>query len=174
MPAAAAQEAPASNLVAEVLQHKGVLEKTKAAIAQLRAANEELKDELLLANKSGAKPATAQGSAIIQRLTDESDLYSKKIEMAKRKVGMLDNTLEVTYGTLKGTRLKMGGINASVEEFQATQKRIKRLENKLEQVWRMLIAAVAAGKGGPCTVYGPAEQRRPSWLPGVRPGRKSI
>lgn len=143
MPAAAAQEAPSSNLVAEVLQHKGVMEKTKAAIEKLVQQNEQLKDELLLANKSSVKPANAESSAIIQRLIDESDLYSKKIEMAKRKVIMLDSTLEVARDTLKTTRSKMGGINASVEEYQATQKRIKRLENRLEQVriWHCRVCA---------------------------------
>eukprot|EP00877_Chromochloris_zofingiensis_P013781 jgi/Chrzof1/8657/Cz03g19020.t1 len=117
----------------DTLSHKSVLDKQRAAIEKLRLQNAKLKEELLLENKFSVRPSNAGSTVLINKLQDEADLYTRKIQLEKRKNLMLEQQLDKTQSKLGTTRQNMGGIFSAKEKSQALQKQIKILENRLEK-----------------------------------------
>merc|ERR1719506_1876860 len=56
---------------------------------KLKSENAKLKDDLLLENKFGVAHSTA-ATAQIAKLQDQADMFTRKIEMEKRRVAELD------------------------------------------------------------------------------------
>ncbi|CAD7704774.1 unnamed protein product [Ostreobium quekettii] len=125
---------PAAKLK-DSLSHTSVASKQRHAIDKLREDNNKLKEELLLENKFCVQPANAASAMQICKLQDEADLYTRKIELERRKIGMLDQRIEDCQSKIITQRRKMGGINAAREGDRALQKQIKILENRLEKAY---------------------------------------
>uniref|UniRef100_A0A383V6K0 ODAD1 central coiled coil region domain-containing protein n=1 Tax=Tetradesmus obliquus TaxID=3088 RepID=A0A383V6K0_TETOB len=122
-----------SSRLSETLSHKSVVEKQRAAIDKLRQQNAGLKEGLLLENKFSVRPSNPGATVLINKLQDEADLFTRKIQLERRKVLMLQQQLEQLQSKLGCTRTAMGGIFSAKEKTQALQKQIKILENRLEK-----------------------------------------
>ncbi|KAF8055922.1 ODA1 [Scenedesmus sp. PABB004] len=131
-PGAPGQPGRASTL-SEPLSHKSVVEKQRAAISKLREQNARLKEELLLENKFSVRPSNPGAAALINKLQDEADLFTRKIQLERRKVLMLQQQLEAASGQLGASRTAMGGIFSAREQATAAAKQITILENRLEK-----------------------------------------
>ncbi|GMH39417.1 hypothetical protein BSKO_07315 [Bryopsis sp. KO-2023] len=119
----------------ESLQHTSVASKQRHAIEKIRTDNNKLKEELLLENKFSVQPANAASAIQICKLQDEADMYTRKIELEKRKIGMLTQKIGDCNSKIHTQRIRMGGINASREADRSLQKQIKVLENRLEKAY---------------------------------------
>ena len=86
--------------------------------------------------------ATAQ----IAKLQDQADMFTRKIEMEKRRVAELDKQTALMNQKIMEQRKKMGGINAARENNQQIQKQIKVLENRLEKALVKYNEAIAHNK----------------------------
>ena len=70
---------------------------------------------------------------IIARLQDQGDMFARKIEVEKRKIDDLQGKIDTLLAKSADQRKKMGGINAARENQIAVNKRLKVLENRLDQ-----------------------------------------
>ena len=61
----------------------------RATMDKLKSENAKLKDDLLLENKFGVAHSTA-ATTQIAKLQDQADMFTRKIEMEKRRVAELD------------------------------------------------------------------------------------
>lgn len=52
----------------------------RAAIDKLRQQNAKLKEELLLENKFSVRPSNPGATALINKLQDEADMYTRKVK----------------------------------------------------------------------------------------------
>ncbi|KIY97154.1 flagellar outer dynein arm-docking complex protein 2 [Monoraphidium neglectum] len=129
----------------DTLSHKSVVEKQRAAIEKLRAQNARLKEELLLENKFSVRPSNPSATIWINKLQDEADLYTRKIQLQKRRVLMLQQQQEGAKGTLGTARLTMGGVNSAREKSVGLQKQITILENRLEKQYIKYNEAATGG-----------------------------
>ncbi|GBF94682.1 flagellar outer dynein arm-docking complex [Raphidocelis subcapitata] len=130
----------------DTLSHKSVIEKQRAAIEKLRGQNARLKEELLLENKFSVRPSNPAATIWINKLQDEADLYTRKIQLQKRKVLMLQQQEAGMKGTLGTSRATMGGINSAREKAVGLQKQITILENRLEKQYIKYNEAVTFNK----------------------------
>mmetsp|Transcript_28818 Transcript_28818/g.35017 ORF Transcript_28818/g.35017 Transcript_28818/m.35017 type:complete len:526 (-) Transcript_28818:1065-2642(-) len=117
--------------------------KQRGQIEKLKADNSKLKDELLLENKYSALPANPAATAQIQKLQDQADMYTRKIELEKRRVAELDKQIAIMNVKIMEQRKKMGGVNAARENNQQIQKQIKILENRLDKALQKYNEALA-------------------------------
>lgn len=132
--------------LSETLSHKSVVEKQRAAIDKLRQQNARLKEDLLLENKFSVRPSNAGATQLINKLQDEADLYTRKIQLERRKVLMLQQQLGELTNKLGTTRNAMGSIFSAKEKSQALQKQIKILENRLEKQYIKYNEAITYNK----------------------------
>jgi hypothetical protein len=70
---------------------------------------------------------------LIGRLQDQGDMFARKIEVEKRKIDDLQSKIDTLLAKSADQRKKMGGINAARENQMAVNKRLKVLENRLDQ-----------------------------------------
>ena len=117
----------------------------RATMDKLKSENAKLKDDLLLENKFGVAHSTA-ATAQIAKLQDQADMFTRKIEMEKRRVAELDKQTALMNQKIMEQRKKMGGINAARENNQQIQKQIKVLENRLEKALVKYNEAIAHNK----------------------------
>ena len=88
------------------------------------------------AKKKSRKAAMSPSSTpadIIARLQDQGDMFARKIEVEKRKIDDLQGKIDTLLAKSADQRKKMGGINAARENQIAVNKRLKVLENRLDQ-----------------------------------------
>ena len=102
-------------------------------IEKLRTDNYKLKDELFLENKYSSLPSNSAVTTQISKLQDQADVFTRKIEIEKRRVAELDKQIAKMHDRIMLQRTKMGGINAARENNLQIQKQIKILENRLEK-----------------------------------------
>ena len=102
-------------------------------IEKLRTDNYKLKDELFLENKYSSLPSNSAVTTQISKLQDQADVFTRKIEIEKRRVAELDKQISKMNDRIMLQRTKMGGINAARENNLQIQKQIKILENRLEK-----------------------------------------
>ncbi|KAI8473807.1 MAG: outer dynein arm docking complex protein ODA1 [Monoraphidium minutum] len=130
----------------DTLAHKSVIEKQRAAIEKLRGQNARLKEELLLENKFSVRPSNPSATVWINKLQDEADLYTRKIQLQKRKVLLLQQQQGAMKGTLGSTRATMGGVNSAREKAVGLQKALTILENRLEKQYIKFNEAITYNK----------------------------
>ena len=83
--------------------------------------------------KTMRSPSTATPADLIGRLQDQGDMFARKIEVEKRKIDDLQSKISTLLAKSADQRKKMGGINAARENQMAVNKRLKVLENRLDQ-----------------------------------------
>ena len=119
--------------------HSGMIDK-------LKADNEQLKDELQLEKRHSKVYDSVSAQAQIAKLQDTGDMYTRKIELEKRRIEELDKQMEIMHKKIWEQRQKMGGVNASRETNQAIAKQIQILENRLDKALKRYNEALANNK----------------------------
>ena len=82
-------------------------------------------------------------SAQIETFQQQGDLYTKKIEIEKRRISELDKKLQSAKGRLSTARRSMGGVNEAQDQMRFKQRHMHVLENKLEKTIVRLNEATA-------------------------------
>jgi len=122
------------------------LRKQRATIEKLKGDNEQLKEELQVERKHAKLYDSVSAQAQLAKLQDTGDMYTRKIELEKRRIEELDRQMEIMHKKIWEQRQKMGGINASRENNQAIAKQIQILENRLDKALKKYNEALANNK----------------------------
>merc|ERR550539_1487695 len=94
-------------------------------ISKLKRGNARLKEELALETRQAKIALQMSGTAQISKLQDQGDLYSRKIEVEKRRIAELDAQIKKMEESILQHRSEMGGVNASRETSKTIQKNIR-------------------------------------------------
>ena len=73
-------------------------------------------------------------SASIETFQHQGDLYTKKIEIEKRRIAELDSKLKNAKSRLIEARRSMGGVNEAQNQMRKKQRQMRVLENQLEKI----------------------------------------
>ena len=82
-------------------------------------------------------------SAQIETFQQQGDIYTKKIEIEKRRISDLDDKLKGAKGRLAEARRSMGGVNEAQNQMRKKQRQMHVLENQLEKAIVRLNEATA-------------------------------
>jgi len=123
-----------------------LLANERATIEKLKEDNDQLKEELSLERRHAKVYDSVSAQAQIAKLQDTGDMYTRKIELEKRRIQELDKQMEIMHKKIWDQRQKMGGINASRENNQAIAKQIQILENRLDKALKRYNEALANNK----------------------------
>ena len=69
----------------------------RATIDRLKSDNEQLKEELQLERKNAKAYDSVSAQAQIAKLQDTGDMYTRKIELEKRRIEELDKQMEIMH-----------------------------------------------------------------------------
>jgi hypothetical protein len=109
------------------------IRRQRLTIDKINFDNTQLKTELH-AQQSSDQDAPGPGAqAEILRLGDFADLYTRKIEMERRRVEELDNHLALSDAKIVEQRRALGGADAAKDGDQQIEKQTRVLENKLDK-----------------------------------------
>jgi len=72
----------------------------------------------------------------IENLQDQGDMYTKKIEIERRRNEDLDKKIKRARAKLLGVQKDIGGVNASQEGMVSKAKKLRTYENRLEKTLR--------------------------------------
>ena len=109
------------------------IRRQRLTIDKIKFDNTQLKTELH-AQQSSDQDAPGPGAqAEILRLGDFADLYTRKIEMERRRVEELDNHLALSDAKIVEQRRALGGADAAKDGDQQIEKQTRVLENKLDK-----------------------------------------
>jgi len=123
-----------------------VLRNQRNMIDKLKGDNDQLKEELNVERKHAKVYDSVSAQAQIAKLQDTGDMYTRKIELEKRRIEELDKQMEIMHKKIWEQRQKMGGVNASRENNQAIAKQIQILENRLDKALKRYNEALANNK----------------------------
>ena len=79
----------------------------------------------------------------IESFQAQGDLYTKKIEIEKRRIVELNEKLRLNKARLAEARRSMGGVNEAAVQMRKKQRQMRTLENQLEKVVVRLNEATA-------------------------------
>ena len=138
-----------NSVLAALKANDGRLQDKKNDLNDLKKRNQNLKQALnTTVSKPGQKTSSKKGGNeggkspskqrrkpvdLIAKLQDQGDMFTRKIEIEKRKIDDLQEKIDTLLAKSSDQRKKMGGINAARENQIAVNKRLKVLENKLDQ-----------------------------------------
>jgi len=122
------------------------LRKQRAHIEQLKKDNDALKHELALETRSVVKMNSSAQAEKVAKLQDEADLYTRKIELERRRIAELDKQIEIMRVKILDQRRSLGGVNAARENNAQVAKQIKILENRLDKALVKFNQALAHNK----------------------------
>jgi len=122
------------------------LRKQRAHIEQLKKDNDALKHELALETRSVVKMNSSAQASKVASLQDEADLYTRKIEMERRRIDELTKQIKIMQAKILDERRALGGFNASRENNAQVAKQIKILENRLDKALVKFNEALAHNK----------------------------
>jgi len=125
---------------------QAVLRNQRNMIEKLKTDNEQLKEELSVEQRHAKVYDSVSAQAQIAKLQDTGDMYTRKIELEKRRIEELDKQMEIMHKKIWEQRQKMGGVNASRENNQAIAKQIQILENRLDKALKRYNEALANNK----------------------------
>jgi len=72
----------------------------------------------------------------IENLQDQGDMYTKKIEIERRRNEDLDKKIRRARAKLLGVQKDIGGVNAAQEGMVSKAKKLRTYENRLEKTLR--------------------------------------
>mmetsp|Transcript_3847 Transcript_3847/g.7513 ORF Transcript_3847/g.7513 Transcript_3847/m.7513 type:complete len:567 (+) Transcript_3847:485-2185(+) len=110
--------------------------------AVVQDASTKLKQEIL----NSVAPPSSTASAQVQKLQDQADGYTRKIELERRHVSELDRQIAEMNQKIADQRKKVGGVNAGRENSRQIAVQTKTLENRLEKAVQKYNAAVARNR----------------------------
>lgn len=118
----------------------------RAAMEKLKKDNDRLKDDLALETRQAKNANNMSASAQIAKLQDQGDLYTRKIEVERRRVDELTKQIDSMQRCILDSRREMGGVNASRENNSSVAKQIRILENRLDKALVKFNEALAHNK----------------------------
>ena len=87
-------------------------------------------NRLKLSNKYAADGVIAEQ---IESFQAQGDLYTKKIEIEKRRIRDLEGQLQKSWERLTDARKSMGGLREAERQMKRKEKTMHQLENQLEK-----------------------------------------
>lgn len=105
----------------------------RAAIEKIRSDNEALKSRLARESRFSRMSQNMSTSSDIVRLQEEANKYLHKIEVERKKIAELDQTIAEHEQEIVSQRRKMGGVNASKDNHTMISRQIKLYENRLDK-----------------------------------------
>ena len=118
----------------------------RAQIEKLTLANTNLQQELSLETKYATLASNPAAAAQIAKLQDQADMYTRKIELEKKRTEEIDKQIEMMQKKVMEQRKRMGGVNAAKENNQQIKKQIKILENRLDKALQKYNESLAGNK----------------------------
>jgi len=116
------------------------------SIEKIKSLNGILKQSLARESRESRMTANLTTSVEMQKLQEQAEMYTKKIEIEREKIRKLDDDItEMEYKALE-QRQKMGGVNASKENNMMISKQIKVLENRLDKALVKFNESLASNK----------------------------
>lgn len=79
-----------------------------------------------------ANPQAAAVSEKIKKLQDQADVFTRKLEIEKRRGEEMDKQISALGSRLLEQRRRMGGVNAAKENIDQVTKQVKVLESRLD------------------------------------------
>ena len=70
----------------------------------------------------------------IESFQEQGDMYTKKIEIEKRRIKELNDKLKTAKSRLAEARRSIGGVNEAANQMRKKQRQMRTLENNLEKV----------------------------------------
>jgi len=128
------------------LTRRGACCYARAHIEQLKKDNDALKHELALETRSVVKMNSSAQAEKVAKLQDEADLYTRKIELERRRIAELDKQTGIMQTKILEQRKRLGGVNAARENNAQVAKQIKILENRLDKAIVKFNEALAHNK----------------------------
>ena len=122
------------------------IRRQRQTIEKLKADNQALKNELAMELKDASLAPPPSVQAEITKLQDLADLFTRKIEIERRRVEDLDHHLQLSELKILEQRRAMGGIHASKENSLQVTKQVKVLENKLDKALVQFNEALSSNK----------------------------
>merc|ERR1711871_325523 len=123
-----------------------LIKRQRAHIDKLKRDNEALKDELEMEAHHTGGHGTTSSTATLARLQEQADMYTRKIDLEKRRIEELDKSVSTLNKRASDQRTKVGGVHAAREANLKTQKQIKVLENRLDRSLVKFNEALAGNK----------------------------
>mmetsp|Transcript_31470 Transcript_31470/g.72347 ORF Transcript_31470/g.72347 Transcript_31470/m.72347 type:complete len:561 (+) Transcript_31470:109-1791(+) len=127
-------------------ESQSIIKQQRRAIEKLKSENETLKEQLALESRGMMQPNDAATQAHMARLQDQADLYTRKIEIEKRRLEEMEKHIKVLQVKLLETQQARGGINATRQSDQQVNKQIRVLENRLDKALVKFNEALAYNK----------------------------
>ena len=122
------------------------IRRQRQTIEKLKQDNQALKNELAVELKDASLAPSPSVQAEITKMQDMADLYTRKIEIERRRVEDLDHHLQLSDLKILEQRRAMGGIHAAKENSLQVQKQVKVLENKLDKALVQFNEALSSNK----------------------------
>jgi len=104
----------------------------------------ELKETLISSSVSSKN--VNRTTEHIEKLQDQADRYTRKIELQRRHVSDLDKQIADMNEKIAEQRKKAGGYNGTRDNHAQIQKQVKTLENRLDKAMQKYNAAVSLNK----------------------------
>jgi|EP00982_Pelagococcus_subviridis_P015248 coiled-coil domain-containing protein 63/114 len=122
------------------------IRRQRQIIDKLKADNANLKSELVVDQQdSGAPPPLSVQNEIV-RLGDFADMYTRKIEMERRRVEELDEHLALSDAKIFEQKKAMGGVNAPADDDNRVHMSVTVLEKKVDRTLMNFNEALAKNK----------------------------
>mmetsp|Transcript_37190 Transcript_37190/g.91946 ORF Transcript_37190/g.91946 Transcript_37190/m.91946 type:complete len:562 (-) Transcript_37190:205-1890(-) len=122
------------------------IRRQRQTIEKLKADNQALKNELAMELKDASLAPNPTVQSEITKLQDMADLFTRKIEIERRRVEDLDHHLQLSDLKILEQRRAMGGIHAAKENSVSVNKQVKVLENKLDKALVQFNEALSSNK----------------------------
>lgn len=103
-------------------------------ILKLKEDNQRLKDELEMETRQAKQANNMSASATIAKLQEDGDAYMARIAIESQRLDQINAEMSAVQVEIMEQRKRMGGVNAFKQRNQDLQRKIRRLENKLDKV----------------------------------------
>ncbi|KAJ3007997.1 Coiled-coil domain-containing protein 63 [Thoreauomyces humboldtii] len=124
-----------------------LIAKQRGNIEKLKRENQYLVDELgLLEQRTDDRRKSSAHSKKAEALTEQADLYTRKIRAILADIAELDNAIALRDCDIDQQRADLGGVNAAYENSEAIGKQIKVLENRLDKALVKFNKSLAVNK----------------------------
>jgi peptidoglycan hydrolase CwlO-like protein len=94
----------------------------------VKGENTKLKDELLLESKYSTLPSNPAATAQIAKLQDQADMFTRKIELEKRRVAELDKQIAVMQAKIMGGEVRINRSTYHVKPFYLSSETVLPLK----------------------------------------------
>jgi len=129
---------------------QGIIRKQRATIEKLTRENRKMKQESTEARSaSGGRAEHKIGSEKLAKIQERMDELDKKLKVEQEVMKTSDDRIETLQKKIFGIREDMarkGGVDASKQNVEATQKQIRILENRLDKALQKFNEAIAANR----------------------------